>query len=293
MTGAYLDNDRESTYAKFNDYKRNPNPEQQRFAYPTAKEFLRLWGGENRAEVREVRNWVMQYERQMHQNELFAAYNAKDYGKTFTLARPLVKNDPEYFFALAIMTEAGYDNSIAGSKNLDAETAEYARQAIALLEAGKVAKPEPFKSMDIARSFLNFALATLMKDEAPAEAAVAYAKALKSPDNPYSKDPIAYHRLGIAIYKGQLAPLSNEYNEKFGGKQSSAEQTAMMYKLVKLSDQAIDVYARAVALMDKPELKNARAQALAQLTTLYKAFHNNSDDGLNDLIAGVLSKPMP
>jgi hypothetical protein len=45
--------------------------------------------------------------------------------------------------------------------------------------------------------------------------------------------------------------------------------------------------------MDKPEQKNARAQALAQLTTLYKAFHNNSDEGLNELIAGVLAKPMP
>src|ERR1041385_6471808 len=166
MSGAVIDNDRESIYAKFNDYKRNPNPEQRRFAYPTAKEFLRLYGGENRAEVREVRNWVIQYERQMHQNELFAAYNAKDYGKAFTLARPLVKNDPEYFFALAIMAEAGYDNAIAGSKNLDAETAESARQAIALLEAGKVAKPDPFKSMDIARSFLNYALATMVKDEA-------------------------------------------------------------------------------------------------------------------------------
>ena len=293
MSGTYIDNDRESLYAKFNDYKRNPNPEQQRFAYPTAKEFLRLWGGENRPEVKEVRAWVIEYERQMHQNTLFATYNAKDYAKTFTVGRPMVKGDPEYFFALAIMTEAGYDNSMAGSKNLDTETAEYAHQAVALLEAGKVTKPDPFKSMDIARSFLNFALATMVKDEAPAEAAVAYAKALKVAGNPYGKDPIAYHRLGIAIYKGQLAPLSNEYNEKFGGKQSSAEQTAMMYKLMKLSDQAIDAYARAVALMDKPEQKNARAQALAQLTTLYKAFHNNSDDGLNELIAGVLSKPIP
>jgi hypothetical protein len=67
----------------------------------------------------------------------------------------------------------------------------------------------------------------------------------------------------------------------------------MMNKLIKLSDQAIDAYARAVALMDKPEQKNARAQAMTQLTTLYKAFHNNSDDGLSELIAGVLAKPMP
>src|ERR1051325_553398 len=110
MTGSYLDNDRESMYAKFNDYKRNPNPEQQRYAYPTAKEYLRLWGGENRPEVKEVRAWVLQYERQMHENVLYATYNAKDYAKTFTLARPMVKADPEYVFALAIMTEAGYDN---------------------------------------------------------------------------------------------------------------------------------------------------------------------------------------
>jgi hypothetical protein len=293
MAGTRSDNDRESLYAQFNDYKRNPNPEQQRYAYPTAKEFLRIFGGDNTPEVKEVRRWLIEYERQSHQRELYAAYNAKDYAKTFTLGRPLVKNDPEYFYGLAIMTEAGYDNSIAGTKNLDTETAEYAREAIALLEAGKVSKPDPFKNLDTARSFLNYALATMVKDEAPAEAAVAYGKALKVADNPFSKDPIAYHRLGVAIYKGQLAPLSNEYNEKFGGKQSSAEQTAMMYKLMKLSDQAIDAYARAVALMEKPEQKNARTQALAQLTALYKAFHNNSDEGLNDLIAAVLSKPMP
>ena len=293
MTGARLDNDRESLYAQWNDSKRNPNPEQQRFAYPYAKEFIRLFGGENTSEVKEVRKWLIEYERQAHQRELFAAYNGKDYAKTFTLGRPMVKNDPEYFFGLAIMTEAGYDNSLAGTRNLDTETADYARQAIALLEAGKVTKPDPFKNLDTARSFLNYALATLVKDQEPTEAATAYSKALKIADNPFSKDPIAYHRLGIAIYKGQLAPLSSEYNEKFGGKQSSAEQTAMMYKLMKLSDQAIDAYARAVALMDKPEQKNARAQALTQLTTLYKAFHNNSDDGLNELIAGVLAKPMP
>jgi len=293
MAGTITDNDKESLYARFNDYKRNANPEQQRNAYPTAKEFLRLFGGENTAEVKEVRKWVTEYERQAHQRELFAAYNAKDYAKTFALARPMVKGDPEYFFGYAIMTEAGYDNSLAGKKDFDADTAEYARQAIALIDAGKVTRADPFKSLDLARSFLNYALATMVKDQAPAEAAVAYGKALKTPDNPYSKDPIPFHRLGIAIYTGQLTPLTNEYNEKFGGKQSSAEQTAMMDRIMKLADQSIDAYARAVALLDKPEQKDARAKALGQLTTLYKAFHNGSDAGLNELIAGVLAKPMP
>ena len=34
----------------------------------------------------------------------------------------------------------------------------------------------------------------------------------------------------------------------------------MMSKLMKLAEQAVDAYARAVALMDKPEQKNARTQ---------------------------------
>ena len=32
MVGRRLDDDKEALYAQFNDYKRNPNPEQQRFA---------------------------------------------------------------------------------------------------------------------------------------------------------------------------------------------------------------------------------------------------------------------
>ena len=293
MAGARMDSDRDGLYAQFNDYRRSPNPEQQRYAYPTAKEYLRRWGGEDTPEVREVRKWFNEYERQMHQAELYAAYNAKDYAKTFTLARPLVKADPENFFALGIMTEAGYDNALAGNTELHAETIASARQAIALLEAKKVTRADPFNNVGVAYSFLNYALATMVRDHDPLTAAAAYSKALKSPDSPYHSDPIAYHRLGVAIYKGELAQLSTEYNQKFGGKQTSPEQTAMFNRVLHLADRAIDAYARAVALLDKPEQKNARAQALTQLTAIYKSFHNNSDEGLNELIAGVLSKPMP
>jgi hypothetical protein len=293
MTSTYMDSEKEQLYARFTDYRRNPNPEQQRYAYPTAKEYLLRWGGDNSAETKEVLKWVTEYERLMHQDALYAAYNAKDYAKTFTLGRPMVKSDAEYFFGLAIMTEAGYDNSVAANHNLDAETADYARQAIALLEAGKVSKPDPFKSMEVARGFLNYALAMIVKDEKPVEAAAAFVKAVKSADSPYHSDPAAYHHLGVAIYNGELMPLSSEYNQKFGGKQSSAEQTQLLNRILHLAEQAIDAYARAVALSTKPEQKQARDKILAQLTALYKTFHNNSDAGLNELIAGVLSKPIP
>ena len=67
----------------------------------------------------------------------------------------------------------------------------------------------------------------------------------------------------------------------------------MLNRIQHLADQTVDAYARAVALSTKPEQQEARAKILAQLTPIYKSFHNNSDAGLDDLIATVLSKPIP
>ena len=292
MTSRHNDSEKEDLYARFTDYKRNPNPEQQRFAYPIAKDYLRRWGGGSDAETKEVRRWVTEYERAMNQGQLYAAYDAKTYVKTFEIGRPLIKSDPEYFFALAILTEAGYDNSLTGDSSLNAEAADYARRAIVLLEGGKVQKPDPFKSLEVARGFLNYAYGTFVKDEKPVEAAAAFGKAVRA-DSPFRTDPVAYHRLGVAILKGEFAQLSNEYNQKFGGKTSSPEQTAMLQRLSSLVNQTMDAYARAVALSTKPEQQELRNKILGQLTTLYKNFHNNSDAGLNELISTVLSKPLP
>jgi len=59
-----------------------------------------------------------------------------------------------------------------------------------------------------------------------------------------------------------------------------------------VAERAIDAYARAVALSTGPEQIEAKSKILVQLTALYKNFHNNSDAGLSELIATVLSKPL-
>ena len=292
MTSSYMDKEKSSLYARFLEYKRSRNPEQQRYAYPTAKEYLLRWGGEQDAETKEVWGWLIAYERAMHAGELYAAYDKKNYVKTFEIGRPLVKTDTGYFLGLAILTQAGYENALSGNASLNAEAADYARRAIALVEAGKVSSPEPFKTMDVARGFLNYALGTFVSDDKPAEAATAFAKAVKS-DSPFHTEPAAYQRLGLAILKGEFAQLSTEYNQTFGGKPSSPEQAAMLGRINHLVDQTIDAYARAVALSTRPEQQATRAKILGQLTALYKNFHNNSDEGLQELVATVLSKPMP
>jgi Tfp pilus assembly protein PilF len=208
------------------------------------------------------------------------------------LGRPLLKKSPEDFFLLATLTEAGYEDALAGHASLSTETVDYARRAIAVLEAGQVTQADPFKSIEVARGFLNSALGWFLKDQSPVEAAAAFLNAAKS-DSPYRTDPSIYRRLGVAILKGEFAQLSAEYNEKFGGKPPSKEQTAMYERVTHVAERAIDAYARAVALSTGPEQHEAKSKILVQLTALYKNFHNNSDAGLSELISTVLSKPLP
>lgn len=153
-------------------------------------------------------------------------------------------------------------------------------------------KADPFTSIEVAVGFLNYAVGNLLKDQSPVEAAAAFLKAVKS-DSPYRTEPVAYHRLGAALLKGDFAQLSAEYNEKYGAKQSSPEQKAMFDRINQVIERAIDAYARAVALSTTPQQQEAKNKILAQLTALYKSFHGGSEAGLTELIAGVLAKPLP
>ena len=292
MPSQQSDNDKEMLYSQFSESRKSINPDQQKLAYPAAKAFLQRFGGDNDHYAKEVQRFVDEYERVVHDSEVFKAYGAKNYVKTFELGHPLLKKTPEDFFLLATLTEAGYENALAGNAALNTETIDYARRAIQLIEAGKVTRADPFKSMEIARGFLNSTLGWFLKDQLPVEAAAAFLKAAQS-DSIYRNDPSIYHHMGVAIIKGEFAQLSDEYNQKYGGKPSSGDQRAMFERLTHLVERAIDAYARAVALSTKPEQQEAKNKILAQLTTLYKNFHNDSDAGLIELVSTVLSKPLP
>lgn len=292
MPSQSMDSLKENLYAQFNEYRKSLNPEERRLAYPAARDYLRKYGGDDDTNARDVQKFVTEFERAVYDTGVFTAYNAKNYTKAFELGRAHLKADPNDFFVLATLTEAGYDNALAGKADLNDETTGYARRAIKMLEGGKLAKADPFKSMDIARGYLNFTLGWFTKDQLPIEAAAAFLKAAQS-DSPYRSDPSVYHRMGVAILRGEFAQLSAEYNEKFGAKPPSTEQKQMFERLSHLVVRTIDAYARAVALSTKPEQAEARTKILAQLTALYKNFHNNSEDGLNELIATVLSRPLP
>jgi tetratricopeptide (TPR) repeat protein len=292
MPSQERDAEKDALYSTFSGGKRVPTPEKQRLAYEAAREYLRKFRHDKDPELPEMQKFVADYEKVMREQDLFNFYKAKHYEDAFKLGRQIVEREPENFFVLGILSEAGVENALAGKTSYNVETIDYLRRAVKLLEGNTVTKPNPFESLEFAKGFLNAGLGSLLKDQSPAEAAAAFLSAAKS-DSPFRTDPIIYHRLGVAILKGEFAQISAEYNQKYGQKESSPDQRAMMARLQKLIEQAIDAYARAVALSKSPQQQESRAKILEQLTALYKNFHNNSDAGLNELISTVLSKPMP
>jgi len=293
MPSQQTDAQKDELYATFLELKRVPLAEKQQLAYEAGREYLRRYGGDSSdPDVKIVRKFVGEYEKVLGEFDIDRAYAAKNYAKTFEIGRALIQKQPENFYFLSVMAEAGYESSLTGNASLNAETVRYANKALQLLNEGKVTKPDPFKSIEMARGFLNFAVGNLLKEQAPVEAAAAFLRAVQS-ESPYRTEPLAYHRLGAAILKGEFAQLSAEYNEKYGGQKSSSEQTAMFDKINRVVERAIDAYARAVALSTSPQQQEAKSKILVQLTALYKNFHGDSEAGLNELIAGVLTKPLP
>ncbi len=291
MTGQRADAERDDLYAKFLENKKLPIPERQRYAYDAAKDYLKRYDHGDDEHAAELRKFVREYERVMKNFDVYSLYVDKKYVKAFEAGRPIVEKDPENFYVLAVLAEAGFDNSQAGNTTLNDETVGYARRALELLEANKPSKPDPFASKEAGRGFLNFAIGWFLRTQSPTEAATALVNAARA-EGPYKNSALTYNLLGNALVK-DYAKASAEYNEKFGNKPPSEEQQAALAKIMQLGERAVDAYARAVALSTKPEEQEGRTKMLAQLTSLYKGFHNNSDEGLNELIAGVLSKPIP
>jgi hypothetical protein len=291
MTSQLNDSDREQLYSRYSENKKVPVAERQKIAYEAARDYVKRYSGEQDSHLAEMRRFVHEYERVMANFEVHEAYAAKKYAKVFEIGRASLKKDADNFYVLATLAQVGYAQAQAGDASLNEETIDYTKRAIALAEAEKFSAADPFGSVADARGFLNFALGWFLRATAPVDADAALVRAVQSGSR-YKDDPLTYNLLGIAVLK-EYGQVSAEYNEKFGGKQSTPEQQAMLQRIVKLGERAVDAYARAVALSAKPEQQEARGKMMTQLTALYKNFHNGSDEGLNEYIAAVLSKPLP
>jgi hypothetical protein len=221
-------------------------------------------------------------------------YDRKDYTKAFELGKQVLADEPENVKVLMDLAYAGYLAHSSKVETFNADSLVYAKKAIQLIQSGKV--PEnwvPYASKDEALSYLNNAIGVLTIGASPSESLPYLLKAAQL-EGKLKKEPITYGYIGDAYQSGPYDKLSAAYKARFEGKDESPESKLALENINQVIDRMIDAYARAVALSGSDAASQARKKAwLDTVTTWYKYRHSNSDAGLTDLIAAVVSKPLP
>lgn len=221
-------------------------------------------------------------------------YDKKDYPKAFELGKQVLADEPDNVRVLMDLAYVGYIS--AGSKvdTFNQESLVYAKKAIQLLQAGTV--PDiwvPYSNKDEALSYLNNTVGVLTIQKAPSEALPYFIKAAQL-EGKLKKQPITYGLIGDAYQSGPYDKLSADYTRLYQGKDETPDSKLAIENINQVVDRMIDAYARAVSLSGNEAANQVSKKAwLDTLTKYYKYRHSDSDAGLTDLIAGVMTKPLP
>ena len=146
----------------------------------------------------------------------------------------------------------------------------------------------PFTSRDQALAWLNYSIGKAKLANSPAEALPYLIKAARY-DSELKKTPGTYTDILTAYEKGPRATLTEDYEAKYKGKPETPESKLAAANINQIIDREIDAYARLAALTTNAADKKA---VMDELTGLYK-YRNKSETGLNELLASVLSRPLP
>jgi hypothetical protein len=280
-------------YKKFLDNYKG-TPEQQKVANEGGKEYLGKYGtcpDESDKKIATfIQNWVGKYEKAVADFEYNKAV-AENPAEAFRLSRDRLAKNPDDALKIYLqLIQAGAKN-----KGSYGDAANAARKALELVEQGKTTDTwAPLTGQQDAAAGLHYFIAFFTLDSAPDEAATHLLKVAQSSGG-YSKEPSTFQLLGLSYYNGEFKKLAAEYQTKFEGKDATPESEALFAKINAVLDRVIDAYARSIALGNTNPSKYADIinKVKPGLTALYKQRHENSDTGLQELIAGVLSKPLP
>jgi hypothetical protein len=281
-----------TTYKRFVD-NREPNPG---VAYQAAKDYMVRYGKEDDQYTRYLKQWIAAFEKDERQDALLRAiYGEKNYVAGFGMAKQVLADDPEDVKALIALGYGGYlATTNARNETFNADSERYAQKAIQLIEGGKAPDAwEPFKNKEDALASLNMAIGFLELKARPEESIGRFIK-VSQIDSDLKKTPSTYYLLAAAYEQGPYKRLSADYTKRFADQPETPEGKAALDNINKATDRIIDAYARAVALAGSdPQYQTKKAEWTKRLTDLYKFRHDGSDAGLNEFIAGVLSKPLP
>jgi hypothetical protein len=279
QTPECTDDFKTATYSKWYDNRKD----NQDAAYEAAKEYVKVCPTDESQYATVLKKFIADYDK-IHTNQKLAqdfetAVKNNNYAQQVQLGKQLTAANPDSTIVYIYMANAGLNDA-----NLSADALQAAKKAIELIEGGKPFTPA-YNTKDQALAAMNYVIAKVTVKSSAADAIPYFIKAAKY-DSPLKKTAQLYNELAAA-YAEQVDKLTNEYKQHIG-KPETTESKLVLANLDQAIDAQIDALARATAFADaanKPAL-------MARLTDVYKD-RKKSDAGLNELVTGILSKPLP
>ena len=263
-------------------------------AYDVAKKYLACAPAEDSKISQYLKKWVDSYDKENRKGKLSQLLAEKKYADAFALGKDILTDEPENVKVMIDLGYGGYVASMAKNTNFNADAINYAKKAIQLIESGKT--PEswaPFSGKDDALAYLNYSIGVMTLPQDPSAALGYLIKAAQFESN-LKKAPLTYALIAGAYEEGPYAKQSADYGRLYKGKDESPESKLALANINQLVDRMIDAYARAVAVAGTdPKFAASKPGWVERLSDWYKFRHDKSDAGMNDLVASVLSKPLP
>ena len=242
-----------------------------------------------------LKKWSVQYEEGMKKITFKKLlYTDKKYPEAYALGREMLAKEPDNLYVLVHLGVNGYVLTSLKNPQLNTESVDAARKALQALEGGKAFEEwDPLAGKDAALAYLNFTIGTQTLEADPANALKNLIKAAQY-ETPLKKSPYTYAYIAGAYETGPYAKQSEEYKRVYGGKDETPESKLALANINQLVDRMIDGYARAVSLAgNTADFAKQKPVWVESLTTWYKYLHNGSQEGMDQLIATITSKPLP
>lgn len=299
-TGPCSPAEAEARAALYNKFRENFNKsaELQKLAYESGKEYLSKYGAcTDASEVtiaKYIQNWVGKYEKATLEFNCTKAANDNP-AQAFEACAPWIAAGQDNLRPHLALVGAGIKSYTSGNMSLNSKAAAEARTTLQLIDSGKTTEVwAPFATQQDAAAGLRYYLAAWSLDTNAEESATQLIKVAQS-SSIFAKEPATFQLLGASIYNGELKKMVDEYKGKCEGKDATPECDILLNKVNYALDRVTDAYARAIALSNaNPSKYGAVSTKLRPvLATLYKQRHEGQETGLNELIANVLSKPLP
>ena len=285
--------------ALYQSFLKNRNGDQAK-AYEDAKKYV---GCPAPAQVTEAQQKIIDYLKKfvskyedLTKKTRFRAllYNDKKYVEAYALGKEILTAEPDNLSVLVDLGANGYLVAPLNNASLTAEALDYAKKALQQLESGKTLDDwQNLGNKDVGISYLNYTVGSLTLEKDPATAVKNLLKAAQF-ETPLKKSPYTYAYIAGAYETGPYAKQSEEYKRLYSGKDETPDSKLALANINQIVDRMIDGYARAVALAGSDQQFAQRKPVWQEsLTTWYKYRNNNSDTGMNEFVAAVLSKPLP